>query len=112
MQDPDADAEELTRCVNDLDFVGALVNGYTQCDVDDSTIHYDISEYRPFWAQVEKLGRPFYLHPRVPISARQQSYEGHPWLLSAAWGFPDTTGIHPCGSWVRACLMTSPSSNW
>ena len=30
MQDPDAAARELTRCVKELGFVGALVNGFSQ----------------------------------------------------------------------------------
>src|SRR5437867_24308 len=30
MQDPDAASEELLRCVRDLGFKGALVNGFTQ----------------------------------------------------------------------------------
>ena len=30
MQDPDEAARELTRCVKDLGFVGALVNGFSQ----------------------------------------------------------------------------------
>src|SRR5690242_11400502 len=30
MQDPDEAARELTRCVKEFDFVGALVNGFSQ----------------------------------------------------------------------------------
>jgi 2,3-dihydroxybenzoate decarboxylase len=37
---------------------------------------------------------PFYLHPRTQIAARMQPYEGHPWLISAAWGFARETSIH------------------
>src|SRR5450759_3335532 len=33
MQDPDVAANELTRCVKELGFVGALVNGYQERDV-------------------------------------------------------------------------------
>ena len=36
MQDPAAAADELKRCVNELGFKGALVNGFTQRDVEDS----------------------------------------------------------------------------
>lgn len=94
MQDPEAAAEELTRCVKDLGFPGALVNGFTQKDTSDSAIYYDIPEYRPFWACVEELGVPFYLHPRTATPERAQHYEGHPWLLSSAWGFAVETSIH------------------
>ena len=101
MQDPDAASAELTRCVKELGFRGAMVNGFTQKDVPDSAIYYDIPEYRTFWATVSELGVPFYLHPRMQIPSRAQNYEGHPWLMSAPWGFAVETSIHSlrlCGS--------------
>ncbi len=94
MQDPEAAAEELTRCVKDLGFPGALVNGFTQRDVSDSVIYYDIPEYRPFWAAVAELDAPFYLHPRTIVRERAQPYDGHPWLYSSGWGFAVETSIH------------------
>jgi 2,3-dihydroxybenzoate decarboxylase len=101
MQDPDAAARELIRCVKEFGFKGALVNGFTQKDVADSAIYYDIPAYRSFWATVAELDVPFYLHPRTPIPARAQPYEGHPWLMSSPWGFAVETSIHAlrlCGS--------------
>ncbi|OGA15149.1 MAG: amidohydrolase [Betaproteobacteria bacterium RIFCSPLOWO2_02_FULL_63_19] len=94
MQDPGAAAEELTRCVNELGFPGALVNGFTQRDIPDSVIYYDTPEYRPFWARVQELDVPFYMHPRTAVYQRAQAYEGHPWLFSSAWGFAVETSIH------------------
>lgn len=94
MQDPEAASEELTRCVNDLGFKGSLVNGFSQRDVADSAIYYDIPEFRPFWARVEELGMPFYLHPRLQIQTRAQLYEGHPWLYAPAWDFAAQTSVH------------------
>jgi 2,3-dihydroxybenzoate decarboxylase len=94
MQDPDAAAAELTRCVKELGFKGAMVNGFTQKDVPDSAIYYDIPEYRPFWATVAELDVPFYLHPRMQLPSRAQNYAGHPWLMSAPWGFAVETSIH------------------
>ena len=101
MQDPDAASAELTRCVRELGFKGAMVNGFTQKDVPDSAIYYDIPEYRTFWATVAELDVPFYLHPRMQIPSRAQNYAGHPWLMSAPWGFAVETSIHSlrlCGS--------------
>jgi len=94
MQDPEAAITELTRCIKDLGFKGALVNGFTQKDVPDSVIYYDIPEYRPFWAALEKFDLPFYMHPRTIIAERAQAYEGHPWLYSSAWGFSVEASIH------------------
>ncbi len=101
MQDPDAASEELTRCVKEMGFKGAMVNGFTQKDVADSAIYYDIPEYRPFWDTVSKLDVPFYLHPRMQLPSRAPIYDGHPWLKSAPWGFAVETSIHSlrmCGS--------------
>jgi 2,3-dihydroxybenzoate decarboxylase len=94
MQDPDAAAEELTRCVRQLGFVGAKVNGFSQKDREDSAIYYDVPEYRPFWRVVESLDVPFYLHPREPLPSQQLSYVGHPWLLGPSWAFGAETATH------------------
>lgn len=101
MQDPKAAGDELIRCINELGFRGALVNGFTQRDVPDSAIYYDIPEYRDFWAVVADLDVPFYLHPRMQIPSQSQNYAGHPWLRSSPWGFAVETSIHAlrlCGS--------------
>lgn len=103
MQDPAAASAELERCVNELGFKGALVNGFTQKNEPDTAIYYDIPEYRDFWATVSDLDVPFYLHPRMQIPAQARNYEGHPWLMSAPWGFAVETSIHAlrlCGSGV------------
>ncbi len=92
MQDPEAAAQELTRCVKELGFVGALVNGYTERGKPGTAFHYDLKEYWPFWAQVEKLDVPFYLHARD--LSRKEIFDGHPWLLTAAWSFGVETATH------------------
>ena len=94
MQDPNAAAEELHRCVKDYGFVGALVNGYSQLDEEDNSLYYDLPQYWHFWGEVDKLGIPFYMHPRAPLFSQRKAYEGHPWLAAAAWGFSVETGTH------------------
>jgi 2,3-dihydroxybenzoate decarboxylase len=94
MQDPQAAAAELVRCVRDLKFKGALVNGFSQVGTPDTAVYYDQPQYRPFWAEVERLGVPFYLHPRDQLPSRCQAYDGHPWLVGSPWGFADETAIH------------------
>lgn len=101
MQDPDAAALELKRCVTELGFKGALVNGHTQRQVTDSAVYYDIPEYRDFWAMVSALDVPFYLHPRMGQLSQSANLMDHPWLRSAPWGFSVETSIHAlrlCGS--------------
>ena len=94
MQDPDAAAEELTRCVKQLGFVGALVNGFSQVGSADNVTYYDAPQYRPFWRTVEALGVPFYLHPRNPLPSWTRQYEGHNWLLGPNWAFHAETAVH------------------
>lgn len=101
MHDPDAAAEELTRCVNDLGFKGCMINGFQQVDDPDNVKYYDLPEYRSFWATVAELDVPFYLHPRMQVASQAGNCEGHPWLKSAPWGFAVETSIHAlrlCGS--------------
>jgi 2,3-dihydroxybenzoate decarboxylase len=93
LQDPDAAAEELTRCVNELGFKGAMVNGFSQIDREDSIIYYDLPQYWPFWGVVESLNVPFYLHPRYPVEERSD-LRGHPWLLGSVWSFGVETATH------------------
>ena len=94
LQDPQAAAQELTRCIKELGFSGTLVNGFSQIGDPDSVVYYDLPQYRPFWATVQELDVPFYLHPRAPLPSRQQAYEGHAWLVGSTWGFAVETSIH------------------
>jgi len=94
MQDPDEAARELTRCVKDLGFVGALVNGFSQGHKADSALYYDLPQYRPFWRTVAELGVPFYLHPRNPLPGDIRVYDGHNWLLGPNWAFHAETAAH------------------
>ena len=92
LQDPDAAAREFQRCVRDLGFKGALVNGYSNAPDGKTGLYYDAPMYRPFWAEVEKLDVPFYLHPRDPVSLER--YAGIPWLVGSAWSFAEETALH------------------
>jgi gamma-resorcylate decarboxylase len=94
MQSPELAIEELERAVTQLGFKGALVNGFSQIGDPDSAVYYDLPQYRPFWAAVERLDVPFYLHPRSPLARDARLYEGHPWLMGAAWAFGNETAVH------------------
>jgi gamma-resorcylate decarboxylase len=94
MQTPELATRELTRCVKELGFCGALVNGFSQVADNPSGIYYDIKAYWPFWAEVERLDVPFYLHPRNPLPKDAAIYEGHRWLLGPSWAFGQETAVH------------------
>ena len=94
MQDPERAARELERCVKALGFRGALVNGFSQVGNADTAAYYDLPQYRPFWAVVERLDVPFYLHPRNPLPRDAKIYDGHGWLLGPIWAFGQETAVH------------------
>jgi gamma-resorcylate decarboxylase len=93
LQDPQKACEEMTYCMQDLEFVGSLVNGYSTAP-DGSPLYYDLPEYNDFWSLAESLDTPFYLHPRNSIEAALTNYDGHRWMLGAAWGFAQETAVH------------------
>ena len=78
----------------ELGFRGALVNGFSQVGNADTAAYYDLPQYRPFWATVERLDVPFYLHPRNPLPRDAKIYEGHAWLLGPIWAFAQETAVH------------------
>ncbi len=94
MQEPELATRELERCVNDLGFRGALVNGFSDAPQANQCLYYDLPQYRPFWRVSESLGVPFYLHPRNPLPGWSQIYDGHPWLLGPTWAFGQETAVH------------------
>ena len=94
MQEPERAARELERCVKELGFRGALVNGFSQVHDAETAVYYDLPQYRPFWATVERLDVPFYLHPRNPLPRDARIYEGHAWLLGPVWAFGQETAVH------------------
>src|SRR5512140_1832172 len=44
MQDPEAATAELTRCVREFGFVGAMVNGFSQIGAPDNATYYDLPQ--------------------------------------------------------------------
>src|SRR5215470_7505878 len=94
MQAPDAAAEELQRAVKQLGLKGALVNGFSELGDSATALYYDLPQYHAFWAVVEAIGCPFYLHPRNPLPGHSRSYDGHPWLLGPTWAFAAETAVH------------------
>ena len=96
-------ADELKRTVEQHGFKGCMLNGFQQMGDGREVKYYDQPEYHDFWATVAELDVPVYLHPRMQIPSRAQNYEGHPWLMSAPWGFAVETSIHAlrlCGSGI------------
>ena len=109
LQDPERAAEELERCVRQLGFVGALVNGYSNIGDEDTARYLDEPEVEPFWQCVEDLGVPVYLHPRIPLPSQQRMYEGYEGLLGSAWGFGVETATHAMRLMLSGLFDRHPS---
>jgi 2,3-dihydroxybenzoate decarboxylase len=87
MQDARAAADELERCVRELMFCGAMVNGHTNGQYLDDPVLY------PLWERAQSLGVPIYLHPADPV-APLPALEGHKGLRRATWEWTFETGTH------------------
>lgn len=81
-----------------LDIVGVLLNDaqeYTTKDAQVDEHLYDSPEYDPFWAAVQELDIPSYLHPKGPLPRDlERLYKTHPWLLGPMWSFARDMGFH------------------
>ncbi len=87
MQDPTAATKEVQRCVTELGFKGALINGHT------NGIYLDDEIYLPFWEVVGDLDVPVYLHPANSFDTPHM-FRGYPQLMGATWGWTFETGTH------------------
>ena len=94
MQDPDGATRELERCVKELGFRGALVNGFSQVGDAETTALLRPAAIPAVLGHGRRLDVPFYLHPRNPLPRDAKIYEGHPWLLGPIWAFGHETAVH------------------
>jgi predicted TIM-barrel fold metal-dependent hydrolase len=92
MQDPEAAADELERCVRELGFKGALVNGYS--NIGSKIAYYDEPQFLPVWERLADLDVPFYLHPRNPWESQMRIYQDRGELLGPAWAFAVESATH------------------
>jgi 2,3-dihydroxybenzoate decarboxylase len=94
LQDVRAAGEELERAVSKLGFKGALINGYSNIGDMNAAQYLDEAPVWDFWARVEALGVPVYLHPRSPLPSQRRAYEGYEVLADSPWGFGAETALH------------------
>jgi 2,3-dihydroxybenzoate decarboxylase len=94
LQDVHAAGDELERAVSKLGFKGAMINGYSNIGDMDTAQYLDEPPVWDFWARVEALDVPIYLHPRSPLPSQRRVYEGYPVLADAPWGFGAETAAH------------------
>ncbi|MDE1150013.1 MAG: amidohydrolase family protein [Azospirillaceae bacterium] len=87
LQEPLAAADELERCMTQLGFQGALINGETNGS------YLDDRAYDVFWERVSALGAAIYIHPGNP-AAPSPAYADHPELWGPTWSWAVETCTH------------------
>ncbi len=87
VQDPRAAADELERCMRELKFCGAMINGHTH------GLYLDDRSLDPFWERAQALGAVIYIHPTDPVQP-MPTLEGVPALRRATWEWGVETGTH------------------
>jgi len=94
MASPDACADELRRCVKQLGFPGAMINGSTD------NRFLDHPSYDSLLAAAVELDVPIYIHPHLPPPAVHEIYyAGLPdgadrVIATAGWGWHSEVAIH------------------
>jgi uncharacterized protein len=94
MSDPAGAVDELTRCVEELGFLGAMIHGQTD------GVFLDHPSVRPVLAAAARLDVPIYLHPAPGPAAVQDAYfsglapEVGACLSTSGWGWHSECGMH------------------
>jgi predicted TIM-barrel fold metal-dependent hydrolase len=94
MSSPAEAAEELSRCVNELKFVGALISNHAAGN------NFDNVSYWPVFERAQELDVPIYLHPAFPEKSKTESFQGNfsqaaaEGMSAYAWGWHSDVGLH------------------
>lgn len=94
MEDPVIAAQELTRCVREHQFVGALIDNHV------GGKYYDGEEYYPVFQAAQDLDVPIYLHPTWPSEDMAPRYSGNftsgtaASLGASGFGWHSETALH------------------
>lgn len=105
---PSAAADELHRCVTELGFVGALINGTTRGRF------LDHPRFEPILKAAEDLDVPIYLHPSVPPKPVLDTYYNglatpvDRMLAMSAYGWHFETALHALRLIVHGVLDRFP----
>ena len=94
MSDTSGAVDELTRSVEELGFLGAMIHGQT------NGVFLDDPSVRPILAAAERLDVPIYLHPAPPPAAIRETYYSNldpdvaACLSTSGWGWHSETAMH------------------
>lgn len=89
-----AAAAELERCVEEYGFVGAMVNGFTAIYDLEKGLYLDHPQFDALWEVAERLEKPIFIHPRVPLASNIRVLQDMPIFHGAPYGFARETVEH------------------
>lgn len=96
MKYPDEAVKEFKRCINELGFVGVLLDSH----LPDGR-YYDDAFFHPVFAAAVELDKPVYIHPTFPTPEVRRALFDGPWddgtafmLSTSAWGWHSDVGLH------------------
>lgn len=93
-QTGEAAAIELERCVKEYGFVGAMVNGFTNTADETKGLYLDDPQFDALWEISERLQKPIFIHPRVPLQSNLKVLHDMPIFHGAPYGFARETVEH------------------
>lgn len=88
LQDPQKAADELVRCVKELGFRGAMIQGH--CNFE----YLDHPKYDVVWDTAQSLDVPISLHVFHSRPDQLAALEGYPQLLGATWNWGVEASTH------------------
>lgn len=99
MHDATQAAAELTKCVQEYGFKGALINDTQRTSEDgNGRLFYDREDFDPFWKAAESLDVPVYIHPRNPTGFQQDlCYKDRHFLIGPPLSFANDVSLHLLG---------------
>jgi aminocarboxymuconate-semialdehyde decarboxylase len=95
MQDPDLAADELERCVRDLQLRGAQIGTHVDANPHSGRIdslNLDNASLQPVWSAAEQLGAAIFVHPWDMLGMERMPNYWLPWLV----GMPAETSLAIC----------------
>lgn len=112
MMDPAASADELKRTVEELGFLGALINGMCNGEF------LSHPQFEPVLKTAQDLGVPIYLHPSTPVKRVASAYYNdmstmpHQTLGMNGHGWHYETGLHIQRLIVDGTMDKFPDLQW
>lgn len=99
MHDPVQAGQELTRCVKELGFHGALLCDFQHAGPNGETyLFYDQPQYDAFWQVLQELDVPLYIHPAAPADVvYEKLYAQRKFLVGPPLSFANGVNLHLMG---------------